>query len=340
MKILVTGGAGFIGSNFIRLLLVKYPEHKIINFDKLTYAGNLENLADLAHLPNYSFFKGDICEPKDIAEVINGVDAVVNFAAESHVDRSIKSATPFVSTNVYGTQILLDCAREAKVSRFVHISTDEVGGSLEAGDYLDENSRLFPSSPYAASKAAAEHFVYAAQHTHGLDTVMTRTCNNYGPYQFPEKLLPLMIANALENKPLPVYGDGLNIRDWIYVEDNCKALYQVLMHGHSGQVYNIGARAEKNNLEVIETILKLLDRSKELITFVADRPGHDRRYGINPSKIEQELGWRPAVTFEEGIGHTIDWYLNNQTWLERTRSGQYRQYYQELYGDREVLKNS
>ncbi|MBI4851181.1 MAG: dTDP-glucose 4,6-dehydratase [Acidobacteria bacterium] len=338
MKILVTGGAGFIGSNFIRLLLVKYPEHKIINFDKLTYAGNLENLADLANLPNYSFIKGDICDSENVMEAISDVDAIVNFAAESHVDRSIKSATPFVSANVYGTQVLLDCAREKGVSRFIHISTDEVGGSLEPGDYLDENSRLYPSSPYAASKAAAEHFVYAARHTHGLDTVMTRTCNNYGPYQFPEKLIPLMIANALENKPLPVYGDGLQVRDWIYVEDNCEALYQVLINGRSGEIYNIGSRAEKNNLEVIETILKLLDRSKDLITFVADRPGHDRRYGINPSKIEQELGWKPEVSFEQGLKKTIDWYLNNQTWLERTRSGVYREYYQEMYGERALLK--
>lgn len=334
MKILVTGGAGFIGSNFIRLLLINYPEHKIINFDKLTYAGNLDNLTDLANLPNYSFVKGDICEPKDVLDVLEGVDAIVNFAAESHVDRSIKSAAPFVSTNVFGTQVLLDCAREAKVSRFVHISTDEVGGSLEPGIYLDENSRMFPSSPYAASKAAAEHFVYAAQHTHKLDTVITRTCNNYGPYQFPEKLIPLMIANALENKPLPVYGDGLNVRDWIYVEDNCEALYKVLINGKSGESYNIGARSEKNNLEVIEAILKQLNRSRDLITYVADRPGHDRRYGINPSKIENELGWKPKVTFEQGLSLTINWYLNNQTWLEKTRSGEYLKYYEQVYANR------
>ncbi|MBN8724885.1 MAG: dTDP-glucose 4,6-dehydratase [Acidobacteria bacterium] len=334
MKIFVTGGAGFIGSNFIRLLLTEHPEHEIINFDKLTYAGNLENLADLAHLPNYRFIKGDICQIEDVSQAIIGVDAIVNFAAESHVDRSIKSAAPFVTTNVYGTQILLDCAREAKIPRFIHISTDEVGGSLEPNIYLTEDSRLFPASPYAASKASAEHFVYAAQCTHKLDCIITRTCNNYGPYQFPEKLIPLIIANALEYKPLPVYGDGLNIRDWIYVVDNCKALYQVLINGRAGEIYNIGARTEKNNLEVIETILKLLDHPKDLIKFVADRPGHDRRYGIDPSKIEKELHWQPEVNFEQGIQLTIDWYLNNQTWLERTRSGEYLKYYKELYENR------
>lgn len=334
MKIFVTGGAGFIGSNFIRLLLTQHPEHQIVNFDKLTYAGNLENLADLAHLPNYRFIKGDICQIEDVSQAIIGADAIVNFAAESHVDRSIKSAAPFVTTNVYGTQVLLDCAREAKIPRFIHISTDEVGGSLEPNIYLTEDSRLFPASPYAASKASAEHFVYAAQCTHKLDCIITRTCNNYGPYQFPEKLIPLIIANALEHKPLPVYGDGLNIRDWIYVVDNCKALYQVLINGRAGEIYNIGARTEKNNLEVIETILKLLDRPKDLIKFVADRPGHDRRYGIDPSKIEKELHWQAEVNFEQGIQLTIDWYLNNQTWLERTRSGEYLKYYKELYENR------
>lgn len=332
MKILVTGGAGFIGSNFIRHVLMTYPEHEVINYDKLTYAGNLENLVDVALYPEYQFICGDICDTESVIEVMEEIDVVVNFAAESHVDRSIKSASQFVITNVLGTQVLLDSAREAGVKCFVQVSTDEVGGSLKKGVYFKEDSPLHPNSPYAASKAAAEHLCQAAYHTHKFPVMTTRTTNNYGPYQFPEKLLPLVIANALEFKPVPVYGDGLNVRDWIYVEDNCRAIYDVLMRGKPGEFYNIGARCEQTNLSVIESVLKILERPKDLITFVKDRPGHDFRYGIDPTKIEKELGWHPKYSFEEGLRRTIDWYLRNIEWLASARSGQYREYYKEHYG--------
>ncbi|MEW6731292.1 MAG: dTDP-glucose 4,6-dehydratase [Acidobacteriota bacterium] len=320
MKIVVTGGAGFIGANFIRLLLTCYPEHEVINFDKLTYAGNIDNLADFATHPRYRFVQGDICAPIEVMETLTGVDAIVNFAAESHVDRSIVAAAPFVTTNVLGVQVLLDCARAAGVARFLQISTDEVGGSLPTGVYLHEDSPLAPASPYAASKAAAEHLVYAAHHTHGLDVVITRTSNNYGPYQFPEKLLPLMIANAIEFKPLPIYGDGLNVRDWIYVEDNCRAVYQVLIHGRAGEIYNIGARCERTNLALVKEVLDIIGRPHSLITYVADRPGHDRRYGIDPSKIEQELSWQPQVDLSEGLRRTVQWYTSNQEWIVCSRN--------------------
>jgi dTDP-glucose 4,6-dehydratase len=337
MRIFVTGGAGFIGSNFIRLILTS-TEHKVICFDKLTYAANLENLSDLVESPEYraryEFIRGDICEPEDVKRAVKGADAVINFAAESHVDRSIQSAAPFITTNVLGTQVLIDCARAEGVARFIQISTDEVGGSLVEGSYLREDSPLAPSSPYAASKAAAEHIVQAAHHTHNFDTIITRTSNNYGPYQFPEKLLPLIISNAIESRPLPIYGDGLNIRDWIYVEDNCRAILEVLVRGRSGEIYNIGARAERTNLDIVRQVLKLLDRPASLITFVADRPGHDRRYGIDPSRIERELGWKPEVDLDEGLRRTIDWYLKNDRWLERTRSKQYLEYYEMNYSNR------
>ncbi len=334
MKILVTGGAGFIGTNFIRMILLNHPEHEIINLDKLTYAGNAENLLDLSDNPNYRFYVGDICQPDHVEPAIVGVDAVVHFAAESHVDRSIQDAAPFVVTNIFGTQLLLDFAREAKVSRFIYISSDQVGGSLLPGIYLRENSPVSPNNPYAASKAAAEHLVFVSYNIHQFPATIARLSSCYGPYQFPEKLIPLVIANTLEFKPLPVYGDGLHIRDWVYVEDACRAIYQILLKGKPGQIYNVGAHSEKTNLEIIKRILKLLDRPEKLITFISDRLGHDRRYGVDSGKIERELAWRSQIDFEEGLRRTIDWYLRNIEWLADTRSSSYREYYDSVYSSR------
>lgn len=334
MRLFVTGGAGFIGSNFIRHILKNYPDYKVINFDKLTYAGNLDNLRDVAETPKYSFIHGDICERKEIDEAIVGADVVVNFAAESHVDRSIEHATDFIRTNVMGTQTLLDAARAAGVYRFVQISTDEVMGSCEADEYFTEASPLRPNSPYAASKTAAEHLVRAAHITFGLDVVTTRASNNYGPYQFPEKLIPLMITNAMEDKPLPVYGDGLNVRDWLYVEDCCRAIDAVMHKGRSGEVYNIGSRAEKTNLEVVQTLLDLLGKPHSLITYVKDRLGHDRRYATDPVKLETELHWQPQESFASGIAETVRWYQNNPRWIARARSGEYIKYYERMYHSR------
>jgi dTDP-glucose 4,6-dehydratase len=334
MQLFVTGGAGFIGSNFIRHTLGKYPDYSIVNFDKLTYAGNLDNLRDVADSAGYSFVRGDICDRRAVDESIAGTDVVINFAAESHVDRSIEKASDFIETNVAGTQTLLDAARAARVSRFVQISTDEVMGSCREGEYFTEASPMQPNSPYAASKAAAEHLVRAAHITFGLDVVMTRASNNYGPYQFPEKLIPLMITNAIDDKPLPVYGDGLNVRDWLHVEDCCRAIDAVLHRGKSGEVYNIGSRAEKTNLEIVNTLLALLGKPQSLIKFVTDRLGHDRRYATDPTKIETELGWHPEETFESGIEKTLRWYTTNGEWIARTKSGDYLQYYQRMYGGR------
>ncbi|MEK6406414.1 MAG: dTDP-glucose 4,6-dehydratase [Acidobacteriota bacterium] len=334
MQLFITGGAGFIGSNFIRHMIATHPDYKIVNFDKLTYAGNLDNLRDVEAHDNYTFVRGDICDRKALDAALPGADAVMNFAAESHVDRSIERAADFVETNALGTQTLLDAAREARVSRFVQISTDEVMGSCSNSDYFTEASPMRPNSPYAASKAAAEHLVRAAHVTFGLDVVTTRASNNYGPNQFPEKLIPLMITNALEGKNLPVYGDGLNVRDWLYVEDCCRAIDAVLHAGRSGEVYNIGSRAEKTNLEIVHTLLDLLNRPHSLITFVTDRLGHDRRYATDPTKIETELGWHPQESFESGIEKTVGWYQNNAEWVARTRSGEYLQYYERMYGGR------
>ncbi|HEX5736492.1 MAG TPA: dTDP-glucose 4,6-dehydratase [Blastocatellia bacterium] len=339
MRLFITGGAGFIGSNFIRHLLDNYPDYHVTNFDKLTYAGNLDNLGDVAGEKNYSFVRGDICDRAAVTDAISGHDVVINFAAESHVDRSIERATDFIETNVLGTQVLLDAARQAGVSRFVFISTDEVMGSCEEGEYFTESSPLRPNSPYAASKAAAEHLVRAAHRTFGLDVVTTRASNNYGPFQFPEKLIPLMIANALEGRELPVYGDGLNIRDWLYVEDCCRAIDAVLHKGRTNQVYNIGSRAEKTNLEVVRFLLDLLGRPHSLIKFVADRLGHDRRYATDPTLIETELGWRPQESFESGMEKTVRWYSDNTDWVARARSGDYLQYYDRMYGARERMKD-
>jgi dTDP-glucose 4,6-dehydratase len=333
MAIFVTGGAGFIGSQFIRDWVGQYPSQPVINFDKLTYAGNLENLASVVSHPAYRMVCGDICDPEAVTRAIPaGCDAIVHFAAESHVDRSILSAAEFVRTNVLGTQVLLDAARARGVRRFLHISTDEVGGSIEPGQLFHEDSPLNPSSPYAASKTAAEHLVRAASHTFGLDTVITRTSNNYGPYQFPEKLRPLAISNAMEGRPIPVYGDGLQVRDWIHVADNTRALRMVLENGRPGATYHIGGQNPRTNLEVLRMLLQILGRSEELLTPVTDRLGHDRRYAVDCSRLQAELGWRAEIGFEEGLRQTVDWYRDNDTWVGNAKSGEYRNYYDRLYG--------
>ncbi len=332
--IFVTGGAGFIGSAFVRLILEETSNVKIINFDALTYAGNLENLNGLDK-PRHKFIKGDITNRAEVFDALpETCEAVFNFAAESHVDRSINSASEFVLTNVLGTQVLLDAARAKNVRRFVQISTDEVQGSLpeDSNLFFTEDSPLKPNSPYAASKAAAEYFVRAAHETFQIDTVITRCGNNYGKRQFPEKLIPLMIANAINDEPLPVYGDGKNVRDWIFVEDHCRAIWLAYKKGKSGESYNIGARNERQNIEVVKSILDALSKPHSLIKFVTDRLGHDRRYAIDATKVETELGWKPQTTWEEGLQKTIRWYQENQDWVNRIRSGAYQDYYKKQYG--------
>jgi dTDP-glucose 4,6-dehydratase len=339
MNLLVTGGAGFIGSNFIRHILVKYPEYRVANLDKLTYAGNLENLADIEGDPRYAFEKGDICDKArvQLCVVRYEIDAMVNFAAESHVDRSIMGAAEFVNTNVAGTNVLLEAAKELKIRRFLQISTDEVYGSLGAQGKFTEETPLHPNSPYSACKASADLLALAYQHTFGLPVVVTRCSNNYGPYQFPEKLIPLMIANALDHKPLPVYGDGKNVRDWLHVKDHCSAIDAVLHNGRIGEIYNIGGNNEKTNIEIVKLILKMLDRPESLITYVEDRLGHDRRYAIDSGKIQRELGWKPSYIFERGIAETIQWYVDNKEWWMRIVSGEYKNYYRMMYEGREIL---
>ena len=330
----VTGGAGFIGSAFIRLVLAENDDIKIVNFDALTYAGNLENLGGIDET-RHTFVKGDICDRELVlAAVPDSCDAIFNFAAESHVDRSIHSADEFLRTNIIGTQVLLDAARAKDVRRFVQVSTDEVMGSLpdEGDEFFTEASPLQPNSPYAASKAAAEFVVRAARETFGVDTVITRCGNNYGPRQFPEKLIPLMIANAINDDPLPVYGDGKNVRDWIFVDDHCRAVWLAYEKGQAGEAYNIGARNEKQNIDVVKSILDTLGKSHGLIKYVTDRLGHDRRYAIDPTKAETELGWKPRMTWEDGLRRTIDWYRENQDWVNHIRNGEYRNYYQGMYG--------
>ena len=339
MKILVTGGAGFIGSNFVRYMLDKHPKYKIINLDALTYAGNLENLIDLKDNPGYSFVKGDIADTDNVSEVVaGGIDAIVNFAAESHVDRSIEDPGVFVKTNVLGTQVLLDVARKNQVGKFLQVSTDEVYGSLGPDGLFSEKSPLQPNSPYSASKTGADLLVRAYHETFGLNVNITRCSNNYGPYQFPEKLIPLIITNALENKDIPVYGDGMQIRDWLHVSDHCSAIDLVLHKGVSGEVYNIGGNNERTNLYIVKTVLAELGKSESLIWHVTDRLGHDRRYAIDATKIRTELGWVPHYTFETGIKETINWYLNNREWWARVKTGEYQRYYQKMYGNRRVLK--
>lgn len=333
--IFVTGGAGFIGSAFVRLILEETSDTRVINFDALTYAGNPENLVGLEDNPRHEFIQGDITHREAVLNSLpENTDAIFNFAAESHVDRSIHSADEFLKTNIIGTQVLLDAAREKKVKRFVQISTDEVMGSLpdESDLFFTENSPLQPNSPYAASKAAAELVCRAARETFGTDYVVTRCGNNYGPRQFPEKLIPLMISNALIDEPLPVYGDGRNVRDWIYVEDHCRAIWMIYEKGKAGEAYNIGARNERQNIEVVTAILDALGKPHSLIKYVADRLGHDRRYAINPEKVETEMGWQPQTNWEEGLQKTIQWYLDNQDWVSRVRDGRYRDYYQSVYG--------
>lgn len=344
--LLVTGGAGFIGSNFIHYWLDNHPDDRVINLDALTYAGNLENLKDIDTREKYKFVRGDICD----AELLNRlfdeekIDTVVNFAAESHVDRSITGPEAFVKTNVNGTFVLLEAARNAWESddtyrRFLHVSTDEVYGSLGPDDpAFTEMTPFAPSSPYSASKASSDHFVCAYFHTYGLPVVITNCSNNYGPYQFPEKLIPLVIINALEDKPLPIYGDGMNVRDWLHVEDHCRGIDAVLSKGRLGESYNIGGCNEWANIDIVKLICERLDEMRpgskpksELITYVKDRPGHDRRYAIDAGKIINELGWRPQYTFEVGIEQTINWYLENQDWWERVRDGEYRAYYKKQY---------
>lgn len=336
MKLLVTGGAGFIGSNFVRYVAESKPGFKVLNLDKLTYAGNLENLSGLENSPDYSFSRTDICDNRAVESCFEDFapDALVNFAAETHVDRSIEGAQIFIDTNVSGTLSLLEAARKAGTGTFLQVSTDEVYGSLGEGGFFTETSPIQPNSPYAASKAAADMLVRAFGKTHDMDVRITRCSNNYGPYQFPEKLIPLVMTNALEGKRLPVYGDGLQVRDWLYVTDHCRAIIDVLEKGKPGDIYNIGGENEKTNLDTIRTIIDQVGASRELIEFVKDRPGHDRRYAIDPSRIKRELGWTPQMSFEEGIKLTIDWYMNNRQWWESIKSGQYQEYYRKMYGDR------
>ena len=330
----VTGGAGFIGSAFLRLVLDDRPDVHVIDYDALTYAGNPENLTGLDPA-RHTFIQGDICNADAVREALpDGAEVIVNFAAESHVDRSILSANEFIRTNVLGTQVLLDAAREKQVRRFCQISTDEVMGSLpdESDEVFTEATPFQPNSPYAASKAGAEHLVRATHETFGLDTVITRCGNNYGPRQFPEKFIPLMISNALADQPIPVYGDGKNVRDWIYVDDHCRAILDIIERGTSGDTFNIGARNERHNIDVVESVLDAVGKPRSLISYVEDRLGHDRRYAIDPTKIENDLGWKPRETWASGLEKTIRWYLDNQAWTDRIRSGAYKEYYHQQYG--------
>jgi dTDP-glucose 4,6-dehydratase len=339
-NILVTGGAGFIGSNFINYILSSRDDLNIINLDKLTYAGNLENLKPSEGKKNYHFVKGDITNNELVDYVFKkySIKFIINFAAESHVDRSILGSEVFYRTNLIGTNILLEAARRHEAERFLQISTDEVYGSLGATGLFTEQTPLLPNSPYSSSKAAADMAVMAFHHTYGLPVIITRCSNNYGPLQFPEKLIPLMIINVLNNKKLPVYGDGLNVRDWIYVIDHNKAAELVFEKGKIGEVYNIGASREMQNIEIIKLILKKLGKGEELIEYVKDRPGHDRRYAIDSTKIQKELGWKPTFEFEEAISATIDWYMQNKNWWERIISGEYQKYYDAQYSNRQNTK--
>lgn len=334
--VLVTGGCGFIGSNFIRLLLETEPGVTVVNYDALTYAGNPANLSDLASHPRYRFVKGDITDRESVRSALqaHGVRSLINFAAESHVDRSIHDSSPFVKTNILGTQILLDAAREFQLDRYLQVSTDEVYGSLGPTGLFTEETPLAPNSPYAASKAAADLLVRSYVHTFHMPALITRCSNNYGPYQFPEKLLPLFITNLMREEQIPVYGDGQNVRDWIHVVDHAAAIALVWKSGRPGEVYNIGGHCEKTNLDLTHTLLDVMGKPRTLIKYVKDRPGHDRRYAIDCAKIERELGWRPRVAFEEGLRGTIRWYTENGKWVADVRSGEYLKYYEKQYGAR------
>ncbi len=339
MTVLVTGGAGFIGGNFVHFMRKKYPEERLICVDKLTYAGNLSTLASVMDDPNFRFVKADICDREAIYKLFEEEhpDIVVNFAAESHVDRSIENPEVFLTTNILGTQVMMDASRKYGVTRYHQVSTDEVYGDLPLDRpdlFFTEETPIHTSSPYSSSKAGADLLVLAYHRTYGLPVSISRCSNNYGPYHFPEKLIPLMIANALNDKPLPVYGEGLNVRDWLYVEDHCKAIDLVMRNGRVGEVYNIGGHNEMRNIDIVKMICKALDKPESLITFVADRKGHDMRYAIDPTKIHTELGWLPETKFEDGIQKTIQWYLDHKEWWEEIISGEYQNYYEKMYGNR------
>lgn len=332
MKLLVTGGAGFIGSNFVHHILKTYPDYEVINLDALTYAGNLENLKELENDPRHRFVKGDICDAVLVDDLAKQVDIIVHFAAESHVDRSIIDSAAFVRTNVIGTHTLLEAARKAGNLRFHHVSTDEVFGSLGAQEApFSEVTPYDPRSPYSASKAGSDHLVRAYFHTHGLSVTISNCSNNYGPYHFPEKLIPLVITNLMQGKKIPVYGDGLNVRDWLYVEDHCRAIDTIIHKGKIGETYCVGGNGEKTNMEIVKTILKLLCRDESWIEYVEDRKGHDKRYAINFDKIKNELGWEPQVTFEDGIMKTVQWFTENEAWWKNIKSGEYETYYAKQY---------
>ncbi|WP_183597341.1 dTDP-glucose 4,6-dehydratase [Paenibacillus phyllosphaerae] len=335
MRLLVTGGAGFIGSNFIRYMVERYPDYTIVNLDLLTYAGNLENLSDVEDHPNYYFVHGDIADPALVERTLKEytLDTIVNFAAESHVDRSIADPSVFVRTNVIGTQVLLEAARRHSIAKYVQISTDEVYGTLGATGYFTEKTPLAPNSPYSASKAGADLLVRAYYETYGLNMNITRCSNNYGPYHFPEKLIPLMVTNAIDDLPLPVYGDGKHVRDWLHVRDHAAAIDLVLHKGEPGEVYNIGGHNERYNIDIVQRVLKLMNKPESLIRYVPDRLGHDRRYAIDPTKMMSELGWQPSYTFDRGIEETVGWYTVHEDWWRRVKSGEYTAYYKKQYGD-------
>jgi dTDP-glucose 4,6-dehydratase len=335
MKLLVTGGAGFIGSTFVRYVLARHADVRVTTLDCLTYAGNLANLEAVRSDPRHSFVRGDIADPAAVDQALeDGIDAIVHFAAESHVDRSISDSTPFLRTNVVGTGVLLEAARRRRVARFVHVSTDEVYGSLEPHERASEDAPLRPTSPYAASKAAADLLVLSYARTHGLDVVVTRCSNNFGPFQFPEKMIPLFITNALVDEPLPLYGDGGNVRDWIFVDDHCAALDRLLRRGRAGEVYNIGAANEWTNRDLTREILRRLGKSEELVRRVTDRPAHDRRYALDSSKLRREVGWEPEHSFVAALEGTIDWYRSHEPWWRTVKSGEYRRFYDVWYGER------
>lgn len=330
MKILLTGGAGFMGSNMIHYLLRTYPDVQIVNFDDLTYAGNLESLADVANDPRYTFVKGNVADAVAVDNVVTGVDLVINYAAETHVDRSILEPKAFIDTNVYGVYNILEAVRKHQTPRYVQISTDEVFGAVMEGQ-SDEGSKFEPRSPYSASKAAGDHLCQAYAITYGIPVIVTHSCNFYGPYQFPEKLIPLFTMNLLEGKTVPVYGDGMQVREWIFTQDHCRAIDLIARNGNPGEVYNIGTGYRVPNLDVTKKLMELTGRGEDAIEYVKDRPGHDRRYAINSNKLRSELGWEPQVTFDEGLAQTVEWYKQNREWVDRCRTGAYKEYYEKQY---------